>query len=223
MPKSYDRLAGSYKVLEQLAFGRLLHKVREQAVDELLDKLEPHQQVLILGEGDGRFLQSLTHKCKTPCHITCIDKSAQMLARAQAKVTPTADLHVNFVLADATRDIPLDTYDVIISLFFLDNFAATTLQTLIPKLANHLTHQGIWLLADFRQAKYGLAVWRSRMWLWLMYRFFRFVTDIEADQLVDPTRLFKEHGFLQLERQSFQHGFVVLETWQKEHTQPLKR
>jgi ubiquinone/menaquinone biosynthesis C-methylase UbiE len=215
--KSYDHLAKSYKLLEHLTFGKLLQNVRERAIDELLSRLKPHQHMLILGEGDGRFLRSFTQKCQLPCHVTCIDKSSQMLAKARAGITSTSSVAINFVHADATQ-IPFDAscYDIIVSLFFLDNFMASTLHTLIPKLTASLNTQGIWVIADFRAVQQGLASWRSRVWLWLMYRFFRLVTDIEVDELVDPTKLLEQSGMRLLEQTSFQNGFVTLEMWQQD-------
>jgi hypothetical protein len=49
-----------------------------------------------------------------------------------------------------------------------------------------------------------------------MYRFFRLVTDIEVDELVDPTKLLEQSGMRLLEQTSFQNGFVTLEMWQQD-------
>ncbi|MEM6432075.1 MAG: class I SAM-dependent methyltransferase, partial [Deinococcota bacterium] len=149
--------------------------------------------------------------------VTCVDKSAQMLAKVQARLQPTSLVDVNLVQADATQtSFDASHYDVIVSLFFLDNFRASTLQALIPNLAESLNNQGIWILADFREITQGSGTWRSRAWLWLMYRFFRLVTDIEADKLTDPTEFLEQTGLNLLEQYSFQNGFIVLETWQQE-------
>ncbi|MEM6429126.1 MAG: class I SAM-dependent methyltransferase, partial [Deinococcota bacterium] len=111
--KSYDHLAHLYQWLEYLAFGRLLHDVREHAVDAVLSKVQPHQHILILGEGDGRFLELFTHKCQFPCRVTCVDKSAQMLAKVQARLQPTSLVDVNLVQADATQtSFDASHYDV---------------------------------------------------------------------------------------------------------------
>ena len=48
-----------------------------------------------------------------------------------------------------------------------------------------------------------------------MYRFFRLTTDIEADALVDPTGWLEQHLTL-TERRTWQGGFLVSETWQRQ-------
>ena len=54
-PANFDRLAGIYRLLEFLAFGRDLERARFR----LLETLAECHSVLVLGEGDGRCLARL--------------------------------------------------------------------------------------------------------------------------------------------------------------------
>jgi ubiquinone/menaquinone biosynthesis C-methylase UbiE len=140
-----------------------------------------------------------------------------MLARARTRLTPNGLLEVHFIHADVTREIPAsgqyDTpYDAVVSLFFLDNFTAGTLEHLTRDITYKLRPGGRWYLADFRAGH----AWRMRnqFWLWVMYRFFRLTTDIEAHTLVDPTKWLEQHLNLH-KRRTWQGGFLVSETWQR--------
>ena len=214
--KSYDNLARWYLWLERAAFGNLLTRVRDDVLNRLLDDLQRGQRVLILGEGDGRFLQNFSLQAQVACQVDCVDKSRAMLARARARLQPSEQLELTFIQADVTQGIPTNgQYDAVVSIFFLDNFTAETLEQLSYDLSQRLQPGGRWYLADFRAgSRHWHWHWRNRLWLWLMYRFFRVTTDIEARSLVDPTSWLEAHLTLQ-QRHTWQGSFVVSETWQR--------
>ena len=218
MTKSYDNLARCYAWLERLVFGNLLARVRQEVLCNLLTNLQAGQRVLILGEGDGRFLQYFSRQCQVVCEVDCVDKSKAMLARARARLANNTLLTVNFIHADVTCDFPTNSqydtpYDAVVSLFFLDNFNIETLEHLTHTISYQLRAGGYWYMADFRVGKQRR---NNRFLLWVMYRFFRLTTDIEARSLVDPTKWLEQHLTLST-RRPWQGGFVVSETWQRQH------
>ena len=165
--KSYDNLARCYGWLERAAFGGLLTRVRIDVLKDLLEHLQTRQQtrqqaeqrVLILGEGDGRFLQRFSHESRVACEVDCVDNSAAMLTRAKARLTSNSLLEVNFIHADVTRGIPTDRqYDAVVSVFFLDNFAAETLEHLTYDIMQRLSCDGRWYVADFREGTIAGAI-----------------------------------------------------------------
>lgn len=210
--KSYDNLVRWYAWLERLAFGNLLTQVRNDVLTDLLEQLQTGQRVLILGEGDGRFLHQFSRQCRVACQVDCVDKSKAMLARAHLRLAENTPLDVTFIHADVTCGIPSEgQYDAVVSLFFLDNFNANTLEHLTDDITCHLHPGGCWYLADFRVGTKRL---NHQLWLWVMYRFFRLTTDIEARALVDPTGWLEARLSLQ-KRRTWRGGLLVSETWQR--------
>jgi len=184
MTKSYDRLTNIYQLLETLVFTNNLHKARIAHIDQLKDA----QTILILGEGDGRFLKELL-ELNPNCNVDCLDKSAAMLLATQKRLTKQniATTNINFIHADALSHIyKQDSYDAIVSLFFLDNFTSSQLEGLIPQLVSSLKQDGKWFMADFQQPQKGIMKYLGHGLLWGMYHFFRWQTDISARALVNP-------------------------------------
>ena len=213
----FGRLAGIYEGLERLAYGRLLMRSRLA----LLDGLAHAEHVLILGEGDGRFLVKLL-QINPHGSVTVLDSSAGMLGRAEARVRkklPKSRARVAFKHADAlTETFSPNTYDALVTCFFLDVFTAEMLGRLVPKLGQALKPGGVWLLADFtapRRVKGPLTRFYAQAMVPLMYAFFRVQTALPARTLVPPQPCLRGAG-LELERtQTFRGGFVYAQTWRK--------
>ena len=191
MEKGFDRLARPYRLLERLAFGHDLERTRTA----LLHELTLAKRVLILGEGDGRFLARFFH-VNPRAQIDCVDKSAEMLRLAQKRVRELhAEPRVTFHHADALSfSYPAQHYDLIVTLFFLDVFTETQLGHLIPQLARSLESGGLWYTADFRIPPEPLQRLHSLLWLRLLYGFFNWQTDMAAQTLVDPAPYFAACG-----------------------------
>ncbi|MDZ7705052.1 MAG: class I SAM-dependent methyltransferase [Trueperaceae bacterium] len=157
MARGYDRLAGVYEGLEHLSFGPQLQRARH------IGSLAQSQHILILGEGDGRFLAELL-ALNSHARIDCVDLSRAMLAKAARRSGNPPQ--VRFIHADATDHRVLDRclardYDAVVTLFFLDNFTADTLRQLVPTLAARLRPGGVWLQSDFRLPERGWRRWRA--------------------------------------------------------------
>ncbi len=78
---NFDRLARIYRALEFLAFGGALERARFC----FLDRLGGCDDILVLGEGDGRCLERLVGLAPH-ARIRCVDSSPAMLAVAAARV-----------------------------------------------------------------------------------------------------------------------------------------
>lgn len=190
--KGYNRLAPYYASLERLAFGSALARARTA----LLDDLPVLENVLILGEGDGRFLHTFLQK-QPDCRVTCVEQSNQMVRRARGRLEPAQAERVTFLVQDALTFTPeASAYDAIITLFFLDCFTEETLSYLIPKLRNGLRLGGVWYYADFQVPERGWHRVRGRLLLEAMHLFFRLTTGLEPRQLADPRPLFRESSLV---------------------------
>ena len=71
---SFDGLAPWYFLLEKLSFGNQLQKCRLSQLEELKDA----SSVLILGDGNGRFLESFL-KFNVKAKIDSLDISQKMI------------------------------------------------------------------------------------------------------------------------------------------------
>ena len=189
---SFDRLAGLYRPLEFLAFGGDLERARFH----FLPRLHDCRDILVLGEGDGRCLAQLVQAAPL-ARIHCIDASAAMLARAEARIAGTeAHARVTFECRDimAARLTPA-TYDAVVTLFFLDCFTTPQAEHIVAQVQAALRPDARWLFADFALPPRGFARWRARAWLAVLYTFFRWETGLPARALPPSEELIRGAGF----------------------------
>lgn len=210
MRRSFDYLAPSYRWLELVFFGGL-----QRARCAHLAALRSCESILILGEGDGRFLSRLLSS-QSPRQVDVVDGSSGMLGRAKDRACKAAsDPHgiaarVSFTQVDVREFVPNQTYDAVVTLFFLDCFAEPELGDVVDKLANALRPGGLWLYADFVAGS-----WEKRAVIGGLYAIFRAVTDIRASTLVDPRGHFRRRGLAPLRRQDYAHRLICSELWQQ--------
>ena len=207
----FDALAGSYEVLERLAFRRDLECSR----NAFLGELRGARRVLVLGEGDGRFLENLL-RVNPACLIDVVDVSPKMTARARRRLSPREAARVRFFVRDArTLFFPPRHYDLLVTLFFLDVFTRPTLTRLVPALASSLQKGGLWYVADFRVPAGGWEQLHALLWLRLLYLFFRSLTRMEASRLVDPAPLLRARGLVLLRERVRRSGLLYTRLYLK--------
>jgi len=172
----FDRVARSYRALEYLAFGGTLQRARIAH----LAAIRHCTDVLILGDGDGRFLSALLAEAPA-ARVHCIDASAAMQAIAAARLSDADRARVTFECADA-RTVELSTraFDAIVTMFFLDCFVDEDVRLLVAQLTPRLRPKGVWLFADFNIPPRGLARVHARLVVAVLYAFFRWQTCIAA-------------------------------------------
>ena len=192
---SFDLVAPHYCWLEAIAFGNALQRARTCWIDTIARP----KRTLILGEGDGRFLCELV-RAYPKIDVDCIDASEAMLQLARARLRrmhPESFSRVHFVRQDILKWSPRKSYDLLVTHFFLDCFPGRELQVVIAKLASAAEPGAVWLIADFTIPRKGFARAHARLWLRLMYAFFRATTRIAANELVDPAPYLAGRGFIQ--------------------------
>jgi hypothetical protein len=127
-----------------------------------------------------------------------------------------SDSCVQFIHADLLQwTPPVQTYDLIITNYFLDCFRPDQLAQLIPRLAASATPNAHWLLADFQIPSAGFARLRSRLILWSLYVFFRVVTRLPAQQLTPPDTLLSAAGFTLHHRVETEWRLLHSDWWQR--------
>lgn len=201
--RGYDRLAGAYRTLEQLAFGSALMRARTAH----LDALAGCRRVLIVGEGDGRFVHALLSRYPT-VEAVCVDLSPAMARRARARLGALGS-RARFVVTDAIEGpLPAGPFDAVVTLFFLDLFGEGSLRRVLDRLAGRLAETGVWLVADFRLPDRGPLRAVARAALWALYRFFRWQTAIETLRLVDPEPALERLGLRCASRRALLGGML---------------
>jgi len=186
---NFDPVARSYRWLERLAFGGALQRCRVA----LIEHMRNASNVLILGEGDGRFLQEFL-RVNTGAKITVVDSSKEMIRLAGERTGPVD--RVEFVHADI-RDVELpdEAYDLIVTNFFLDCFDQRGVEDVVEAVSKKLAISGYWLWSDFAIPESGFGRLPARCVIGLLYWFFRRTTKLEASELVDPGPVFLNHRF----------------------------
>lgn len=202
--ENFDRVARVYRALEYVAFGRSLEAARFRYLERLRDR----RHVLILGEGDGRFLERLVAVAPTAA-VRCIDSSAAMLARAANRLDPAARSRVTFECADIrAADIPPGTYDAVVTLFVLDCLSPGEVVRVVQRLAGGLRSDGLWLFADFAIPPRGWRRWRAKLWVSALYVFFRWQTGLSVRELPPSEEALRDAGLCLQEDTTLQHGLL---------------
>jgi ubiquinone/menaquinone biosynthesis C-methylase UbiE len=204
-PAGFDRLARFYRPLEYLAFGRDLERARNCFVDEL----RSCRNILVLGDGDGRFLARLV-EAAPGARIRCLDSSRDMLALAAARISDTeARTRVSFEQCDvlSARFEPA-AYDAVAMLFFLDCLTPQQVEAMESAIRPSLVEGARWLFADFVLPPRGFLRWRARAWLGVLYPFFGWTTALAVRSLPPSEEILMRGGFRRVAFRDFQGGFV---------------
>jgi ubiquinone/menaquinone biosynthesis C-methylase UbiE len=204
-----DPLAPWYRFIEYAAFGQVLEHHRFL----YLDRLTNARKILVMGEGDGRSLARLL-EIAPHAQMEVVESSARMIALAQRRVG--ANPRVAFRQQDATTMTwPPATYDAVITSFFLDCFDEATARTLVRRLAQSLTPGGLWLMNDFAIPPGGWQHWRARIWIGIMYRFFRVTTGLQANKLPPINTILIDAGLRLRESRSSPARMIVSQIWKR--------
>lgn len=204
MTANFDGLARWYHVLELSTFGVELDRARMAHVQQLADC----RDVLLLGDGDGRFLKRLL-TVSPNCRVRSIDASAEMLKMSAARLSPADRARVTFEQADATTaELPTFAYDGVATVFFLDCFTGDETAALVGRISNALRPGGTWVFADFAIPARGPQRIAAQAITGLLYAFFRWRTGIAAHRLPDSEGLIAQAGLTPIASEKFLFGLL---------------
>jgi ubiquinone/menaquinone biosynthesis C-methylase UbiE len=208
---SFDLLARHYRWMELVLAGNKLQRCRTA----FLDRVGNAQNVLIAGEGNGRFLVECRRKLPT-ARITVVDASARMLAAARDQLQRSGldSAGIQFIHADALNWKPvLPAHDLVVTHFFLDCFPRQQLEQVVANLARSAAPGAAWLLADFQVPIRGLSRCRALIIHAWMYAFFRLATRLPARRLVPPDDFLKARNFVRQEQRTSEWGLLRSDLW----------
>jgi len=204
MTANFDGLARWYQYLELSSFGVALERARFEHIHQLAGC----RNILLLGDGDGRFLKRLL-KQSPDCTVRSIDASAEMMRMAAARLSPSDRARVTFDRADAlTATLPTFAYVGVATLFVLDCFTDEEAGGLVSRISNALKPGGIWLFADFSIPERGVKRVIARAITAALYAFFRRTTRISARHLPESEKLIAQAGCTTIESDTLAFGLL---------------
>jgi ubiquinone/menaquinone biosynthesis C-methylase UbiE len=171
--------------------------------------------VLILGDGDGRFLARFA-RANLEARIDSVDLSARMLALAALRLEQIPHpLRVRLIHADAlTTDQLRGPYDLVVANFFLDCLDDPAQHRLLDKLSPNLAPRARWLLTDFRIVRSSWATLILRLFTKIMYLFFRATTNLTVRALTDFSPLLSLAGWHRVKQNNWLVGYLFSEIWE---------
>lgn len=181
---NYSRLAPFYQCIENCTMGTVLQRARTGQLTRLAGLTAP-QRVLIVGEGDGSFLLKFADLFPA-ANITVVEPSVSMVARAQSRLRQAgllSDRIVFQVQPLMAAQLPEASFDLIVTLFFLDNFEDALMRASVAKLSACASERAHWLLSDFCLPRSGWRRLRARFWLRVLYGFFGLSAGVSARSL----------------------------------------
>jgi ubiquinone/menaquinone biosynthesis C-methylase UbiE len=206
----FHLLAPHYRWMEAVLAGRALQRCRTAFLDH-----HAPRHALLVGEGNGRFLEALPTRHPTT-RITVVDSCRAMLETAEKRISRRGieTSRIDWIEAVIPEwQPPPAAFDMVVANFFLDCFDEDTLPAVARTLAAASAPRARLLVADFATPPRGPARWRARILLATMYAFFRATTRIRASRLVDPEDALRGAGFTPVARRGFQAGFLVASLW----------
>lgn len=212
-----DPLARWYRWVEYAGMGRALARRRS----EFLPDMATARRVLILGEGDGRFLAKLLG-VNGQAEIDVVDNSVRMLALARKRAEDRAGVEtvgrrVRFHPADASTWAPPGNvgYDLIATHFFLDCFSDEALGPMVSRFAVWAADPCRWVVSEFRQPASGFPAWRARVWIGTLYRLFGWTTGLRVRRLPDHGSALERSGFRRTKAVIKEMGLLTSELWER--------
>lgn len=212
MKRSFDHLAKAYQLLEYMTLGKALEGARYCHLEELQNA----SNILILGEGDGRFAHKLLESGWRG-NADIVDKSSAMLQRAKQRTghDPRLRWFQLDVSQPAWSSSLRSRYDAIVTAFFLDCFEQPALASLMLTLNQRLSAGGYWYHVDFHEPLSGWRRAHARLWTSTLYAAFASVTDIQARHLWPTTPLFEQLHLTLRTQSRFRGDLLTAEVWQK--------
>jgi SAM-dependent methyltransferase len=206
-----DRIARWYRWLEYASFGRALERRRLEYLAATADA----RRVLILGEGDGRFLAAFFRLSKYSV-VDAVETSREMIRLALARAG-MARRRVTFHHADARLfALGEGQYDLIVTHFFLDCFSTEESRCLISRISAAAAPRARWLISEFHQPYEGFARYWTASLIRVCYLFFRLTTGLETSQLPEYREALRANGFRRAHHQTERGGLLISELWERE-------
>ena len=206
-----DPIARAYRWLEYATIGFEL----EDARFDFLSQAAGAQRVMILGEGDGRFLARLL-ECNPHARVAVIESSARMIDLARRRLRADDRPRVDFHCMDAAAcPLPDGPFDLAVTHFFFDILESREAESVILKVDSLLDPGACWLLSEFQVPSSGIRRLHARLWLSTMYGFFSVTTGVRASQLSPYREVLVRCGWVETDHRERRLNFIRSQVWRK--------
>ena len=178
-----------------------------------LDVIEGRARVLLIGDGDGRFLRALVERAPA-ASVDVVEASGRMIELARQELPEGCE--VRFHHLPLASYAPEGQFDFIVSHFFLDCFDEAGIAAVVDRVGAWLRPGGCWLISDFQLPRMGwMRRFRARVLLRVMYSFFRLAAGLDTVRLVDPDRYLDAAGFRLESRETSNGDFLRADRWRR--------
>jgi len=206
MQNNYNHIARTYDLMSRMVFFKAQINVQIRQ----LVFIPPGASLLIVGGGTGWILEEIARLRPEGLLITYVEVAEKMLNRAKKR--DVGNNKVRFIRRAIENMNPYDeVYDVVITAFLFDNFQQEKASLVFNLLHRQLKQDGLWFFSDFYLHPTQPTYWKKKM-LGLMYVFFRWICQVEADGLVYMPTLFQQYGYQEIDQSwhyfKFIHGVV---------------
>ncbi len=210
---SFNRLAPHYRRLEWLLAGPRLQRCRLVH----LEQLAGCRDVLLAGEGHGRFLVAARRRWPE-VRFVHLDASPAMQSAARSALVNAGLLveRVGWITADLRTWTAPPAFDAVVTQFALDCFDPTELPGVMRRLAGALRSEARWLWADFQVPDRGWRRRRAQLVVAAMYGVFRPLTGLSARRIEPVAPWLEEAGFRRSARVESEWGLLAAEAWQRD-------
>ena len=198
----FDRIACIYDSLAWIFFG---NKIRLAQLHHL-HLVKTNDEVLILGGGTGWIALEILNAIPS-ARITFVDSSKRMIELARKKTKG----HVVDFIHGTEESVTKRNFDVILTPFYLDLFPQKKLEQVVSSLITQLRSGGFWIATDFVNES-----WWHKIYLSVMYKFFRITCSIEASRLPIWRNALVREGLALEDEARFYKGFIAAQVWRRE-------
>jgi cyclopropane fatty-acyl-phospholipid synthase-like methyltransferase len=189
--------------------GPALQRARTGQLKRLAQLTQP-ERVLIVGEGDGSFLLKFV-KLFPWAQVTVVEPSHRMVVVARRRLQRAGLLsqRIQFETSPLqATELSLGHFDLIVTLFFFDNFEEAPMREFVARLRGYARPQAYWLLSDFCIPSAGWRRVRAQIWMKLLYRFFGRLTGLSARELPPMVAALEIKDFKQIDFSSHCGGLL---------------
>jgi cyclopropane fatty-acyl-phospholipid synthase-like methyltransferase len=177
-----------------------------------LPELKEARRVLVMGDGDGRFLARLLD-ANRELMADVVDGSAAMLRLLERRVDAVgARQRIAIHHLDAMVFEPAGMFDLVATHFFLDCLTTVEVEALARRVRAHVGLGGRWVVSEFA-VPVGPGAMAARAVIAGLYAAFGVMTGLRVRRLPDYASALEGAGFVLEDRRRLMGGLLVSDVW----------